>query len=154
MTEDGIVVIDVWESEEAMETFFQEQLGAAIHESGMPEAQPRVARVHNTVPKGAGTAPNVIMLIELDAGPEVYDQMVEQMGAHVGGGENHPSYSHVAAVTESGGMLIFDLWESPEAFGQFAAQQVGQAAAESLGEIEPRFVPVHNHMRGRATANA
>jgi hypothetical protein len=49
VTEAGIVIADVWESEVALETFFEERAGAALAEAGMPEAKPHVARVHNHI---------------------------------------------------------------------------------------------------------
>ena len=50
-----------------------------------------------------------------------------------------------------GGMVVADLWDSAEAFGKFAEEQIGPAgAAVGLGPIEPRIVPVHNRIRGRA----
>jgi hypothetical protein len=83
-------------------------------------------------------------------GPDGYDEMISTMDAHIGDGTKHPAVSHSAARTESG-MLVADLWESPEAFGKFAEAQVAPAgAAVGLGPIEPRFVAVHNRIRGRA----
>jgi heme-degrading monooxygenase HmoA len=153
-TDDGVLVVDVWDSEESLNAFFENRLGAAMHEVGVPEAQPHIMKVHNMIPKGAGTEPNVIMLVKTDAGPDVYDELVSRLDVHEGNGENHPVYSHVAAVTEDGGMLVVDLWDSPEAFGEFAETQLGPVAEGRLGEIQPRFVPVHNVIRGRATVTA
>lgn len=43
----GWRVVDVWESKEDAKKFFDERLGAAIHASGMPEAQPQFFPVYN-----------------------------------------------------------------------------------------------------------
>jgi heme-degrading monooxygenase HmoA len=153
ITDGGIVVIDVWESQEALDRFFQ-QVGPAAAQAGMPEAAPRVLPVHGIIPKGAGTSANVIMLIEPKGfGPAEYDRLIAEMDAHALGGENHPAVSHVAAIAESGGLLVVDLWQSEEAFFDFARAQLAEAAAE-LGPLEPRFVPVYNRIRGRAPAAA
>jgi heme-degrading monooxygenase HmoA len=152
-----VVVVDVWESEEALGRFFEERLGAALAEVGIEPAggKPRILPVHNAL-KGQGTEAGVLILIDIDGfGPDAYDQMVANMDAHVGDGSGHPCVTHVAARKEDGGMVIADLWESPEAFGQFAQEQVGPAgAAVGLGPIEPRMVPVHNRIRGKAAQPA
>jgi hypothetical protein len=149
VTEDGIVIADVWESEVALETFFEERAGAALAEAGMPEAKPRVARVHNHIPQGAGTEPGVLVYIEIDElSPDQYDQMVAGMDAHAVDA-NHPAVSHVAAVTEDGGFLVADVWESPQAFADFAESQVASAGESvGMGPIEPRFATVHNSIKG------
>jgi heme-degrading monooxygenase HmoA len=150
----SLVVTDLWESEEALGRFVEGKLGAALAEAGIPpDTKPRVLPVHNAL-EGAGGEPGVIMLIEIDdldtAG---YDQMASNMDAHTGG--QRPWVSHVAAKTEGGGILVVDVWESAEAFGAFAEQQIAPAsAAAGLGPIEPRLVPVHNRFRGRAAAVA
>ncbi len=51
-------------------------------------------------------------------------------------------------------MLIVDLWDSVESFGAFAQTQIAPAAGDLESAIEPRFVPVHNRIRGRATVSA
>jgi hypothetical protein len=152
--ESGIVVVEVWESEEAAGRFFEARLRPALAEVGIEiPSRPRSAPVHNSL-SGQGTDAGVAMLIEIDdLGPDAYDEMVGKMDAHVGDGSQHPCVTHVAARTDDGGMLIADLWESPEAFGKFAEEQIGPAgAAVGLGPIEPRMIPVHNRMRGKAAA--
>jgi hypothetical protein len=149
VTENGIVIADVWESEKALETFFEERAGAALAEAGMPQAQPRIAQVHNHIPQGAGTESGVLVYLEIDElTPDQYDQMVAGMDAHAVDG-NHPAVSHVAAVTENGGFLVADVWESPQAFAEFAEKQVATAGeAVAMGPIEPRFAKIHNTMKG------
>lgn len=150
-TDDGLLIADVWESEEAFGRFFEERLGAALRAVGFPEVPPTRARMHNMI-DGAGTEANVIMMIELDGyGSDDYDKMTAGMDAHAGTGENHPSVSHAAAVKDGGGLLIVDLWDSPESFGRFAESQIGPAGEKiGLGPVEPRFVPVHFRLRGSA----
>ena len=49
-TDDGIVVVDVWESDEQFNAFAQEQIGPFTQQAGIP-APPVVTRyaVHNTL---------------------------------------------------------------------------------------------------------
>lgn len=153
----SLVVVDVWESEEEMGKFFEERLGAALAEAGLQsDSKPLVLPVHNSL-NGKGADARVLMMIEIEElGPDAYDQMVASMDAHVADGSNHPSTSHTAAGTEGGGMLVADLWESPEAFGKFAEEQIGPAgAAVGLGPIEPRLIPIHkSYIKARAAQPA
>ncbi len=151
VTEDGIVIADVWESEAALETFFEDRAGAALAEAGMPEAKPRIAQVHNHIPQGAGTDAGVLVYLEIDElTPDQYDQMLGAMDA---ADENHPAVSHVAAVTEDGGFLVADVWESPEAFAEFAEKQIAPAGESvGMGPVEPSFAKVHNTMKKGAAA--
>jgi hypothetical protein len=152
----GLLIADVWESEEAIGRFYEERLGAALKEAGIADkvsGEPRRLPVHNAF-RGKGTEANVLMLVEIDdLGTDAYDEMVSNMDAHYGDGSKHPATTHTAARREGGGMVIADTWESPEAFGKFAQEQIGPAgAAVGLGPIEPRIVPVHNRIRGKAAA--
>ena len=45
--EGGWRVVDVWESQEAVNKFFQEQLGPALQEAGVAAPQPQFWPVHN-----------------------------------------------------------------------------------------------------------
>ena len=89
----------------------------------------------------------MIVLIEIDGfRPETYDELVAAMDAHAGDGSGHPAVSHVAAQTAEG-MVIVDVWDSPESFGRFAEEQITPAAQSAdMPPLEPRFVPVHNHI--------
>jgi hypothetical protein len=69
--------------------------------------------------------------------------MTAKMSAHDGDGSNHPAVSHVAGRA-NGGLLIVDVWNSPESFERFAGEQLAEAEATDIGPIEPRFVPIHN----------
>jgi hypothetical protein len=153
-TEDGLLVEDVWESGEAFGRFFENGMGAAS-EAGVevPQVEPRLAPVHNHIPEGQGTEPGVIVFLELEGfGPDAYDATTASMEAHAGDGSNHPSVSHVAAVTDDG-LIVVDVWDSPESFGRFAEEEIGPAGeAAGLGPVEPRVVPLHNRIRGDAAA--
>jgi hypothetical protein len=78
--------------------------------------------------------------------PGDYDSVTAEMDAHAGDGSNHPAVSHIAAVSDDG-MVFVDVWDSPESVGKFVEEQIGPATAATgtdLGQVEPRFVPVHN----------
>ncbi len=150
---DGIVIADVWESEEALERFFKERLGKALEESGVAGSAgpPRRMQVHNMLAGKPQDAAVAMMIDVPDLGPDGYDEMASNMPAHVGDVSEGPWVTHTAALTEGGGIFVLDLWESPEAFGKFAEEQIGPAgAAAGLGPIDPRILPLHNRIRGKA----
>jgi len=45
----GILVVDLWQSEGALNTFVTTRLRAALTAAGMPEAHPRIVPTHNTI---------------------------------------------------------------------------------------------------------
>jgi hypothetical protein len=47
-TEDGIAVVELWDSQEALNTFFAEKLGAALQAAGIT-IQPKVFDVFNEI---------------------------------------------------------------------------------------------------------
>ena len=149
-TEDGWIVVDVWESPEQFETFFGEGGAAqAIAEVGAPPVEPRVFPVHKLIRQGAGTEANVFLLIEAEGfTPEFYDSITSRMSAHAGDGSNHAAVSHVAARSD-GGMVFVDVWGSPEEAERFIRSQLAEAAPDlDLGAMEPRFIPVHDRLTG------
>ena len=149
-TDDGILIADVWDSPESLQRFFEEGAGQAMQEAGAPAGEPRVLPVHNHF-EGAGASSGVLMIAEIDDfGPETYDEMIADMEEHADPA-NHPATQHTAAVSETGGIVVVDIWESPEAFGEFAQSSIAPAGEEAgMAPFEPRFVPVHNHMKGVA----
>jgi hypothetical protein len=145
-TDGGLLIVDVWESQEAFDRFFREQAGPVLQEMGVPQMQPRFFRVHNLVERGRGERAGVIMIAEVDGlGPDDYDAMISKMDAHADGGAAHPAVMHVAGVGE-GGMTFVDVWDSPESFGRFAESEIGPAAGDALAGLQPRFVPIHNRL--------
>ena len=149
----GLLIVDVWESEDAFGRFYEQRLSPALEQTGVAssagEPTPPI-RVHNRL-TGQGKEANVLMLIEVDGlTSDQYDQMASRMPSHAGGGSVGPWVTHTAA-NRDGGMVIADLWDSADAFGQFAQEQIAPAGQEAgMGPIEPRLVPVHNVIRGRA----
>lgn len=147
---DGLLICDVWESEEAMGRFMRERLAGAVDQVGIASpSQPRILAVHDRLP-GTGTDARVLLLIELPGlSPERYDDLAGRMDAHVRG--DHPAVAHTAAIDEHGGIVVVDLWDSPASFEAFAREQIAPAAAQvGLGDFEPRVLPIRNRLRGRA----
>ena len=147
------MIVDVWESEEALGRFLDSGLRDAAAKAGLPDVPPRVLPVHSMIEHGAGKDPAVLMIVEIDGfDTDTYDRMTAGMNAHVADGSRHPAVSHVAARSEQGGVLVVDVWDSPESFGRFAEEQIGPEAAKAgLGPIEPRFVPIHSRIARDAT---
>jgi hypothetical protein len=147
----GVLIVDVWESGEKF-AHFMGRLGPAAEEAGLATPAgdpPPPIEVHNRL-SGKGTA-NVLILIDAEGlSTDQYDQMASRMPAHADGGSDGPWATHTAAKRE-GGVVVADLWDSPEAFGKFAEEQIAPAGQEAgMGRIEPRIVPVHNTIRGKA----
>ena len=143
--EGGLLIVDIWESEEDLGRFIEEKAGPAMAQLEVAPGRPRVHEVHNHIPQGSGSEGSFILLIESEGfSPDDYDAVTSKLDSHTGDGGNHPAVTHVAAITEDG-MVFMDIWESPEAAQRFFEEEVGPAAEESgLGELQPRVVPVHN----------
>lgn len=144
-TVDGWLVVDVWEDLDGFERFVEDGLGAAVERAGIPPLTPRVIPVHNRIAQGAGREAGTIMLVEMPGMTTAdYDSLVGRIRAHDGDGSGHPSVSHVAGPGETG-LVVVDVWDSPESFAEFAQDQI--APAGELPPLEPTFAPVHNHVR-------
>ena len=49
-TDDGLRVVDVWDSQEAFDRFFEDKLRKALEAEGLPEPKISVWPVHNMIP--------------------------------------------------------------------------------------------------------
>jgi hypothetical protein len=149
-TDDGILVADVWDSLASLDDFARNRLGPAMEQAGMPEATPETSPVHNML-FGAGKAAKVMVVIDVPGfTTEAYDALVAKMPAHIGSGEQHPAVMHVATSEASGDVRVYDLWESPEAFAEFAQTQITAVGGHELPQMEPRFLPVYNRIAADA----
>jgi hypothetical protein len=154
VTDDGILVADVWDSVMSLDDFARNRLQAALEQAEMPEATPHVSPVHNLL-FGKGTEPNVIVLIEMPGfTTDVYDAIVARMPAHAGNGENHPAVMHVAAVETDGHLRIADLWDSAESFSDFVQSQIAVVGGEGMPPLEPRILPVYKRITTQSGATA
>jgi len=76
-----------------------------------------------------------------------YDQIRERMGLTPGGATPPGALFHWVAETDDG-LRIVDVWESREAFEQFAQEKIGPYSAEA-GITDPpamEFYDIHNHL--------
>ena len=75
-----------------------------------------------------------------------YDQVVEKMGLTPGGATPPGAISHWVAEVDDG-LHIVDVWDSREAYDQFAQEKIGPYSAEAgiTDPPETRFYEVHNH---------
>ncbi len=157
VTEDGeLVVVDLWESEQALRRFAEARLMPAVRELELPQSQPRILPVHNRV-RGSAEEANVLILLELpDADTAAYDRMTADMPGHATTDGAHPAHDHVAAV-DGDTLVVADIWPSMEAFGQFADEEIGPAAGKhgvDVGSMRQRTGRVHNRLEGRKPAEA
>jgi hypothetical protein len=74
-----------------------------------------------------------------------YDQVVQKMGLTPGGPTPPGALFHWVTQTD-GGLRVTDVWETREAFDQFAQEQIGPYTAE-VGLPAPRIAvhDVHNY---------
>jgi hypothetical protein len=149
--DDGVLIVDVWESAEDFERLM-EQAVPAMQEVGVPPMEPRILPVHNSS-RGKGEHAGVLVLIETpEFGPQQYDEVIQRMPSHAGDGTGHPAFSHTAAASGDG-LVVADVWDSPESFGRFAETELGPAAASAghdLSGVQPRFAAVHYMMEGKS----
>jgi heme-degrading monooxygenase HmoA len=152
LTDEGLMVVDVWESAEAFGRFAEERLGPAAAKRSMPELQPRMMPVHNRIHAGQGTQAGVIGIFETPMTAAQYDEMTAKMPAHTDDGSGHPAVSHTAGI-QDGTIIVVDIWESPEAFRRFSGQ-ISSALGGEPPPMQSKFVPIHAHMQAPAPAGA
>lgn len=78
---------------------------------------------------------------------EQYDEVVAKMGFEPGGAGAPHGLFHWVTKT-AGGIRITDVWDSKEAFEQFAQDQIGPitAAAGVPSPPDVQFFEVHNYL--------
>lgn len=151
--ESGMTIADVWESEEALNRFFDERAGAALHAAGVAAGPPAVYPVHHLIAQGGGGEPGALVLFDAAGiSTSQYDAMAARMESHQGPPENHPASTHVTGANGDG-IVVVDAWESPDAFMAFAQSQIAPAGeAEGIEPIQPRILRLHNRIRGNVAA--
>jgi hypothetical protein len=151
VTDEGLLIVDLWESEEAAAAFFARGVDETMAAAGAPAppAPPRMLPVHNHF-AGAGDHAGVLMIADVDGlSADTYDAMTATMEEHEPHGPGHPAVHHIAALEENGDVIVIDIWSSEEAFGDFARKQIAPAGeGAGMGAFEPRFVPIYNRLRG------
>jgi hypothetical protein len=76
-----------------------------------------------------------------------YDQVIQKMGLTPGGATPPGAISHWVAKTDDG-LRVVDVWETKEAYDQFAAEQIGPYSREvGITEApEMRVYEIHNYL--------
>jgi hypothetical protein len=145
--EDGLLIVDVWQSAEDFQAFAETRLRTATEQAGVPQSpHPQILPVHSLIRQGAGRDARVMFVVDLpNFSAADYDEVVGPMPEHQGGGSTHPAVSHVAALRDGGGLFVVDVWDSPESAMAFLGT-VDPASREKIGPMEPRFVPIHNRL--------
>jgi heme-degrading monooxygenase HmoA len=148
-----MVIVDLWESEQALGSFVEKRLGPALAELGIPQAEPRIHPLHNQM--HSALEPNVLILIEVDdTGTDVYDRMAADMPEHTGDPANYPWAMHSVA-SDGDSIVVADLWSSEEAFGEFAEQRVGPLGQKhGMGPMRMKTMTVHNRLRSTSGVGA
>jgi heme-degrading monooxygenase HmoA len=85
----------------------------------------------------------VAVITNLQSGVEQYDQITAKINP-----EEEPADGmiiHTAGLRQDGGMRIFDIWESEEAYNSFREARLMPAVKEVLGEIpaEPPDIEIY-----------
>jgi hypothetical protein len=151
VTDEGILIVDVWDSVSALDSFAQDHLRAALAEAGTHGGTLRTTPVHEVL-FGLGTTPNVLVVLEVPGlTAEAYDAIVAKLPSHADGSKNHPSVMHVAAE-EPDGFRITDLWDSEAAYMAFATSELLPAVGDPRHFVL-RTWPVHSCL-GLAAARA
>jgi hypothetical protein len=98
----------------------------------------------------------VMMIAELPGTSTAqYDRINETLGIKGPGDEPDGLIQHVVGETGDG-LLIVDIWESPEHMERFFTEGGGAQAIAEAGAppIEPRVYPIHNAIRSGAGTDA
>jgi hypothetical protein len=99
-------------------------------------------------------AVGIILEFDGSVGKAQYDAVNEKLGIEGPGDEPDGLLQHVVGETGHG-LLIVDVWASPEQLERFFAEGAAQAIAEvGAPPIEPRVLPVHNMIRQGAGTEA
>lgn len=80
---------------------------------------------------------------------EQYDRINETIGLLPGGPASPQEIFHCVMKTDDG-FRVVDVWESQEAFEEFARDKLGPISRE-VGVVDPpeiRVFPVHNYLAG------
>jgi heme-degrading monooxygenase HmoA len=144
VTDDGIAVVDVWDSTSSFEAFARDRLSTALTDAGLGRATPRISPVHALL-FGTGTEPNVLVMVHTSGvTAEEYDTLVARMPS-LAAGENHPAMIHVAAV-EPDGLRTVGVWGSEEAYKEFAQSQLFPSI-DSPRHFVLRVWPIYDYLR-------
>jgi hypothetical protein len=87
----------------------------------------------------------VAVVMDFEGTLDQYDETCSRMGLTPGGPTPPGALFHWVTPTD-GGFQITDVWETRDAFEQYAQETIGpNAAATGLGAPQPVYHDVHNH---------
>jgi hypothetical protein len=153
VTDDGIVIVDVWDSVRSLDDFARDRLATAFAQVGMPEATPHVTTVHKLV-FGAGKEANVLTILEVSGFTiEAYDALVEKMPSHVDPATNHPAVMHVATNEPDGIFRAVGLWDSEDVYRTFVQSELAPAI-DRARHFVLRLWPVYKRLQPVADATS
>ena len=90
--------------------------------------------------------PHAFILRFPDGTLDQYDQVIERMGLTDGKAPDGALFHWVTKTDE--GLMVVDVWESPEVFEKFAQEQIGpHTAAVGISEPTIEAHEVHNVIR-------
>ena len=156
ITDDGILVVDVWESVAALDDFARNRLRRGARAGAACRTRCRTRRrctTSSSAPARSRTCSSLIDMAGFTARGLRRDRR-ERCRRTSAAASSHPAVMHVAALEPDGNIRVVDLWDSEAAFGEFAETQIGPAAGDAMPPIVPRIVPVYNrlHAPSRTTA--
>ena len=95
---------------------------------------------------------SVLVIMDIEGATiEQYDHVDRLLGGTTV--DNAPAglISHTAGSTDTG-FFVADVWESPEALQDFYENTLAaHLEAAGVPEVQPRIMPVHNHLEGQGT---
>jgi hypothetical protein len=149
-TDDGLRVVDVWESMEHFQPFAEAKIKPLSAEAGLPEPRMRVVEVHNYEQADGGEA-RLVQVLDIDMDAATYDSVHAEIGQPLPEG----IVWHVAGPLD-GAWCIIDSWTSREARDKFLAEQVQQAMQKRNVPGPPRVedLEVQATLASGATATA
>jgi hypothetical protein len=148
-SETGWRVVDVWESQEHIQRFFETRLGAALAQVGVTPDEPKFHPVHTlAVRHGADLSGTVTFSALVPGTLDQYDQICEKGDLRDAHGEYRLSPGqivHACADAGDKGFVILDVWESAQGFGTFMEGLAPVLASVGITGFQPPAPqPVHH----------
>jgi hypothetical protein len=142
--EDGLRVVDVWESEAKFGAFLEARLGPAYFAAGGPPFDPPAFMSVRRCVYDLTRPANVTFTIDIPgATVEMYDQMVEKGGLYADDNLADGQAVHISAQIP-GGMRFVDVWESEDAWNGFVGAQMANIQSVGFPQFDPpTLYPVH-----------
>jgi hypothetical protein len=152
VTDDGLEIVEVWDTVNALDDFVRHRLNPALAEAGIADGTPRISPVHDLI-FGTGKEPNILIRLDVfGLTTEAYDGIVAKMPSHDGSGESHPAMLYVGAA-DPDTFRVASLYGSEEEYKEFATTQM-LPAVDNPRHLVLRAWPVHDCLVARSRASA